>query len=163
MKAIHKQSENYEKREYWENRFESETEFDWLGKLENFKHLLNLKVKSKTVVLLTLRYIYIQENSLILILGCGNSSLSFELSQLGHFVVSCDYSRLVCLKEKEKTKMEYLVADCQSSLFRNKGFDCVIEKGVIDALIAGDNPWSLTGTNSIYGTNGVKVVSHYFR
>jgi len=34
------------------------------------------------------------------------------------------------------------VADCQAPIFRNF-FDAVIEKGVIDALVAGDNPWSI--------------------
>ena len=34
------------------------------------------------------------------------------------------------------------MADCQAPIFRNF-FDAVIEKGVIDALVAGDNPWSI--------------------
>ena len=34
------------------------------------------------------------------------------------------------------------MADCQAPIFRNF-FDVVIEKGVIDALVAGDNPWSI--------------------
>ena len=32
-KAIHKQSDKYSRKEYWEERFEDEAEFDWLGTL----------------------------------------------------------------------------------------------------------------------------------
>ena len=43
-KAIFKKSENYTKRTYWNDRFAAEDQYDWLGKLESFYHLLDLKV-----------------------------------------------------------------------------------------------------------------------
>ena len=71
-------------------RFAKEDEFDWLGKLSDFEHLLNLS-----------------PNSTILVLGCGNSKLSTELRSKGHFVVSTDYSSNVCQKQKMQTGLEY--------------------------------------------------------
>ena len=71
-------------------RFAQEEEFDWLGKLSDFEHLLNL-----------------EPNSTVLVLGCGNSKLSTELRNKGHFVISTDYSNNVCQKQKMVTGLEY--------------------------------------------------------
>ena len=71
-------------------RFAQEEEFDWLGKLSDFEHLLNLS-----------------PNSTVLVLGCGNSKLSTELRNKGHFVISTDYSNNVCQKQKMITGLEY--------------------------------------------------------
>jgi len=87
---VFKESGNYSKREYWEERFAQEEEFDWLGKLSDFEHLLNLS-----------------PNSTVLVLGCGNSKLSTELRNKGHFVISTDYSNNVCQKQKMVTGLEY--------------------------------------------------------
>ena len=76
----------------------------------------------------------LEPHSSILVLGCGSSKLSDELTKRGHFVVSTDYSNVVCQKQKEIFQYEYTVADCGAAIHR-KTFDLVIEKGVIDALV----------------------------
>ena len=117
-RAVHKQSDRYARKEYWEERFTTEDEFDWLGTLKDFESQLDLTPHSS-----------------ILLLGCGSSTLSDELTRRGHFVISTDYSSVVCHKQKERhSSYEFTVADCQAPIHR-KSFDLVIEKGVIDALV----------------------------
>ena len=116
-KAVHAQSDRYARKEYWEERFADEDEFDWLGTLDDFAAQLDLT-----------------PHSTILVLGCGSSTLSDELTRRGHFVISTDYSSVVCHKQKERHAYEYTVADCGAAIHR-QSFDLVIEKGVIDALV----------------------------
>ena len=58
----------YAKKEYWNERYEDEVEYDWLGDY--------LTVKS-----LILEYIPNQSDR-ILMLGCGNSSLSKQVATI---------------------------------------------------------------------------------
>ena len=77
---------------------------------------------------------YYKPNSTVLVLGCGSSRLTDELTQRGHYAISTDYSSVVCCKQKQIYGYEYAVADCGAPIFR-QAFDMVIEKGVIDALV----------------------------
>ena len=45
----------------------------------------------------------LKPNSFILVLGCGNSTLSEDLRKLGHYVMSTDYSEVVCQRQKNIT------------------------------------------------------------
>jgi hypothetical protein len=74
-----KENKKFESQEYWDDRFREEEEYDWLGHLEDFEHLLNL-----------------EKNSVILILGCGNSRLTQELEAKGKSLIffrkNCSYT-----------------------------------------------------------------------
>ena len=90
-------------------------------------------------------------NSKILIIGCGNSSLSSDLYDLGfENITSIDYSSVVIenmkLENTNRPKMCWLVMDMTALSFSEEEdkFDVVIDKGAMDAIMSeeGTDPWS---------------------
>ena len=70
----------YLQKYYWDNRFQKEEEYDWFKKFEEFSHLVLPKLS---------------KSDRILVLGCGNSTLSFELHSLGfQDITSIDLSEV---------------------------------------------------------------------
>jgi 2-polyprenyl-3-methyl-5-hydroxy-6-metoxy-1,4-benzoquinol methylase len=82
----------------------------------------------------------------IMVLGCGNSTLSEDLFQDGYKnVVSMDYSPVVIEKMKKKyPHLDWVVMDVTDMNTVETGtYDMVIDKGVMDALVTDEgNPWS---------------------
>lgn len=77
---------HYANADYWEQRFQKEEQYDWLGTLTHFKEDLF----GRHPQLLE------RKHQPMLILGCGNSLLSYELQQLGFSdITSIDYSPTV--------------------------------------------------------------------
>lgn len=93
------------------------SEFEWLGKFKDFKHLVHVEPNSSLVVglrwlnlkaricltsisteisfLLTAIIIFNEESCLTPIkAGCGNSRLSQDLEKCGHFVISSDFAQV---------------------------------------------------------------------
>ena len=74
---------DYLKKQYWDARFEAEEEYDWFKRFEEFSHLV---------------VPHLGKNDRILILGCGNSSLTFDLYKLGYQqITSIDLSEAITL------------------------------------------------------------------
>ena len=71
----------YLENDYWNTRFETEQQYDWFKDYSQFKHLL---------------IPHIQPSNSILILGCGNSSLTQDLYKDGYKdLTSIDLSPVV--------------------------------------------------------------------
>jgi 2-polyprenyl-3-methyl-5-hydroxy-6-metoxy-1,4-benzoquinol methylase len=66
------------------------------------------------------------------VLGCGNSSLSADLHQVGwRHVTNIDISPVVLrrnMRKQERTPHTYLAMDMTNMTFRDHTFDIVIEK-----------------------------------
>ena len=124
-----RENEQYASVDYWNNRYTSESEYDWLGDYEVFKDLIHKHVKS---------------SDKILMVGCGNSQLSQQMYQDGYEqIVSTDISE-VCIENQKKTfpHLSWQVADITQLPFDDKSFDIVIEKATLDALLVGEkSPW----------------------
>ena len=75
--------------------------------------------------------------------GCGNSKLSEQMYEAGyHQIVNIDISESVIKQMKEATPnmdMEWLVMDATQLTFEDQHFDCIIDKGTMDALVSGNN------------------------
>lgn len=93
----------YKLKSYWNSRFEQEEEFDWLGKVFSY-HIHHKLSHSKYSDIKDSILKYMTDKSIrIMILGCGNSTLSDDLYQDGyHNVISMDYSDVVIEKMKKK-------------------------------------------------------------
>jgi 2-polyprenyl-3-methyl-5-hydroxy-6-metoxy-1,4-benzoquinol methylase len=120
-----KKNESYKLKEYWDERFAEEDNFEWCKSYCDFKHLMIQHVR---------------KNDRILMLGCGTSRLSEDLYLDGYKnIVNIDYSPVVIEKMKQKhqnfVEMQYLVMDITKMTFDKKSFDVVIEKGTLDALL----------------------------
>jgi len=123
MKSI-----NFEKKTYWNSRYASEDVFEWFHGFSAFKHLIEP---------------HIHNEDAILMLGCGNSDLSFDMHQCGYKnIVNVDYSE-VCIhhmanKYKQFHSLKWLTMDIRELTFDHASFDTVIEKGTLDSLLVSE-------------------------
>ncbi|XP_065666672.1 EEF1A lysine methyltransferase 4 isoform X2 [Hydra vulgaris] len=135
MEFVAKNKLEYEKKDYWDKRFESEITYEWFAGYSSFKHYLK-------------KDIYITDK--ILVLGCGNSSLSEELYKDGYQnIINIDYSKIVIDKMSEHYKhcplMSWLVMDIFDLKFDSLSFDVVIEKGTLDSFMVNQkDPWRIS-------------------
>nr|CAG8437682.1 5096_t:CDS:2 [Entrophospora candida] len=118
----------YKTQEYWNERYSKEETFDWF---KTYKDLSPLFKKH-----------LLDENVSILMLGCGNSTLSEDMYDDGYCnITNIDFSNIVIdnMKEKNKhrSKMSWLVMDVRDlkMLKDDESFDVVIDKGTMDALM----------------------------
>ena len=124
----------YREQSYWEKRFQSEDEYEWLCKFEDVKE-----------------YIFrdINFTDRILVLGCGNSTFSADLYDAGYSnVTSVDFSQVVI--ESMRTKyisshpaLKWVVGDVRDLKLLDSTFDVVIDKACLDALVCDEgDPWN---------------------
>lgn len=131
-------SHQYTQKSYWDARFKTERDFEWLCTWEDLHPLLS-------------PYLSPQATFSIAILGNGSSRLPYSLcSDYPHAtVISTDYSEVViesCQSLPDTpTNLAFLVADmtalAQSSLASSKHFglfDVVLDKGALDALVSAE-------------------------
>jgi SAM-dependent methyltransferase len=124
----------YKSKEYWNNRFHNEDSYEWLGSFDSFAtEICSL----------------LQPNFSILVLGCGSSSLSFELYERGYqHVISIDFSDVAIENMKRRyaafPELKWEVVDVRHllSVFEDHLFDAVIDKGTFESLIVDEgDPW----------------------
>lgn len=113
--------------EYWETKYQEKNElYEWYQPWSS--------IKGDILPLLNQHHV-----SEILNLGCGNSPMAIDMiSDNFQRIVNIDISKSVIQQMKERYKTEsrvewYLMDCCQLDIADNS-FDCVIEKGTIDAL-----------------------------
>lgn len=125
----------FQKQEYWEERFAEEPEYDWLVNFKALEGLLDGRV-SKT--------------DRILMVGCGNSTLSADMYSAGFTsIVNVDFSQVVidsmAAKYADMTQMEWRCMDmtCMDG-FAAEEFDVVLDKAAMDAIVTTDteDPWN---------------------
>ncbi|XP_059778041.1 EEF1A lysine methyltransferase 4 isoform X2 [Balaenoptera ricei] len=131
---------NYEYREvqYWDQRYRGAADsppYEWFGDFSSFRDLLEPELRPE---------------DRILVLGCGNSALSYELF-LGGFpdVTSVDYSSVVVAAMRDRyahvPKLRWETMDVRALGFPSGSFDVVLEKGTLDALLTGEqDPWNVS-------------------
>lgn len=117
-----KLSRDYGSAFYWESRYQKDNGlFDWYFDWDEFfgKNIKTLEISAP-----------------VLVVGCGNSDLSANLEKSNIFpVVSTDISKTCCQKMKARTGGCYLPMDVCDMQFRDNIFQCVIDKGTLDALL----------------------------
>ncbi|KAF8745471.1 hypothetical protein AX14_008897 [Amanita brunnescens Koide BX004] len=120
-------------KDYWNQRYAEESatdaHFDW------FKSYADLASYLHDLVPL--------RSSRILVLGCGNSTLSEEMWDDGYQnVVNIDYSSVVIEQMRQRQAssrpgMQWHEMDVRDLKFEEGAFDVVIDKGTMDAMIKG--------------------------
>ncbi|CAD8191305.1 unnamed protein product [Paramecium octaurelia] len=139
------QKNHYGKLEYWERRYsENDKPFEWYQNYDNLKDIVTQ---------------YINHNSRILNIGCGNSNIPEDMYKEGYqWIVNLDFSKAVIEFMKEKFKsypahFQFVLADARELPFPNDSFDCVFDKGLLDAVLSGDYS----------AQNSKKVINHIYR
>ena len=126
----------YKRQEYWDARFQTEEDYEWLC---GYEHVCDFLQRD------------ISKQASVLILGCGNSPFSCEMADAGYTnVTSVDFSSVVINKMIEKyatshPSLKWIVADVKrlDEVFSLHSFDVIIDKACLDALVCDEgDPWS---------------------
>ncbi|KAK2191373.1 hypothetical protein NP493_53g06012 [Ridgeia piscesae] len=133
--ALPNKNEHYKDKTYWNKRYTTEESYDWFAKYSAFRcHILTT----------------VKKDDRILMLGCGNSSLSEEMYADGFTkITNIDYSPAVIENMRERccklSHMDWQVMDITDLQFDNGTFEVVIEKGTLDAMLVSENdPWNIS-------------------
>ncbi|KAF5316829.1 hypothetical protein D9619_006317 [Psilocybe cf. subviscida] len=128
--ALPKKNEEYGTKEYWDQRYSQESNgesFDWFKTYADLAELLHELIPDRS--------------SKILMLGCGNSTLSEDMYEDGYRnIVNTDYSGVLIdqMKHKHSEKrpeMEWHEMDVRHLAFEDESFDVAIDKGTMDAMM----------------------------
>lgn len=139
---VPKDNRVYGKKEYWDERFKKEEEFEWLVSYQDvapqIQPYLKMAPSSSTPSEEP------EGDPRILLVGVGNSPFSSDLYDAGFTnSVSIDYSPVVidAMREKNRSRpaMEWRVMDMTDmSEFEDESFDVVIDKAAMDAFMTNE-------------------------
>ncbi|KAK7861620.1 hypothetical protein R5R35_010125 [Gryllus longicercus] len=132
MNLLPKTKQDFSRKEYWNSFFKKRgaRAFEWYGEYPELCGLLHKYIKSKDV---------------ILIVGCGNSTLSSDLYDVGYRqITNIDISHVVIkqMQEsqgKDRPEMVYKQMDALDMKFDDGQFSAVLDKGTLDALMPDDS------------------------
>ncbi|KAF7308262.1 Methyltransf-25 domain-containing protein [Mycena chlorophos] len=105
----------------------SDASFDWFKSYADLAPLIRDLIPDK--------------NAKVLMLGCGNSTLSQDMYDDGYKnIVNVDYSRVVIEQMRTRhaetrPEMEWLEMDVRNLDFADASFDVAIDKGTMDAMM----------------------------
>ncbi|XP_034989484.2 EEF1A lysine methyltransferase 4 isoform X2 [Zootoca vivipara] len=127
----------YRDRSFWDSRYQDEgaAPAEWFGGLERFREQLEAELSP---------------GDRILVLGCGNSALSYNLFQLGYTdITSIDYSPICIASVRDRYAhcpgLHWAVMDAQALTFVDGSFDVVLEKGTLDSMMVEEtDPWNVS-------------------
>ncbi|KAI0218062.1 eEF1A lysine and N-terminal methyltransferase [Lamellibrachia satsuma] len=128
MNLLPKSHKEFSSAEYWEKFFKKRgnKSFEWYGEYPQLCSLLHK---------------YIKCSEKILVIGCGNSSLSADMYDVGyHNIVNVDISDVVIRQmtekhAKDRPKMTFAKMDIlKMSEFADGEFSVILDKGTLDAM-----------------------------
>ncbi|KAM8839308.1 EEF1A lysine methyltransferase 4 isoform 1-T2 [Synchiropus picturatus] len=150
MDSLPENNSRYKDVDYWDERYKTEVCYDWLGEFSKFQHLLEKHLK--------------KEDS-ILILGCGNSSMSGDMYSAGYqSITNIDYSSVCVSNMKDRYShcpgMSWLEMDIRQLSFHDAAFNVVIEKATLDAIMVDEkSPWEVSPQTSAFIHQALAEVS----
>ena len=129
-----KDNSQYREQTYWEKRFQTEDQYEWLCTYNDLQDYIKRDLK---------------EEDKIIVLGCGNSTFSSDLCDAGFSnVTSVDFSTAVINAMRKKYELshptlEWIVSDVRNlKEIPSNMFDVVIDKACLDALVCDEgDPW----------------------
>lgn len=127
MSLLPRSTAEFQRKEYWEKFFAKRSvPFEWYGEYIDLCHVLHK---------------YIKRSNRVLMAGCGNSRLSEDLYDAGfENIDNVDISAVVIrqMTDRNKSKrptMQFVQMDLLKMNFTDNIFDCVIDKGTLDAIM----------------------------
>ena len=116
----------FQLKSYWEHFFSKRsTPFEWYGQYTDLCHVIHK---------------YVKPASKTLVVGCGNSQLSEDMYDAGITdITNIDISEVVIKKMtarnfEKRPKMTFVQMDMLEMSFHDTTFDCVLDKGTLDAI-----------------------------
>ncbi|KAF7316464.1 Methyltransf-25 domain-containing protein [Mycena indigotica] len=124
-------NDQYGHKSYWDERYAQESAndaaFDWFKSYADLAPLIRDLIPNK--------------DARILMLGCGNSTLSQDMYDDGYKnIVNVDYSGVVVEQMRarhaeKRPELEWLEMDVRDLKFPDASFDVAIDKGTMDAMM----------------------------
>eukprot|EP01096_Ripella_sp_DP13-Kostka_P018224 TRINITY_DN9785_c0_g1_i1.p1 TRINITY_DN9785_c0_g1~~TRINITY_DN9785_c0_g1_i1.p1 ORF type:complete len:228 (+),score=84.72 TRINITY_DN9785_c0_g1_i1:101-784(+) len=132
-------AKEYASKAYWEKRFGTENAFEWLQGFDAISGPLTGLLEEKSTEAGKTR-----EQLRILVIGCGTSSLSASLYDVGwKSITNVDFSEVLIEKMREthaqeRPLMRWIAADCRDmNSIESGSFDVVLDKATLDAISCG--------------------------
>ena len=132
----------FQLKDYWEQFFQKRAApFEWYGEYLDLCHILHK---------------YIKQQNNVLVVGCGNSKLSEGLYDSGcRKIENIDISEVVIKQMSAKNKdkrplMKYHTMDMLNMSYEDSTFDCVIDKGTLDAICVNEQNETLTKVTTMF-------------
>ncbi|OSX64441.1 hypothetical protein POSPLADRAFT_1045484 [Postia placenta MAD-698-R-SB12] len=128
--VLPQKNDEYGSKEYWDQRYSKEpsgASFDWFKSYADVADIIRELIPDKA--------------SRILMLGCGNSTLSEDMYDDGYkSIVNTDYSGVLIENmqqrhEYTRPEMQWLEMDIRDLKFEQDTFDVAIDKGTMDAMM----------------------------
>ncbi|KAJ1834743.1 hypothetical protein IWW55_005979 [Coemansia sp. RSA 2706] len=127
LRVLPEKNADYGTLEYWQQRYTQEPDevFDWFKTYADLKPLLQQ---------------HVARDARILMLGCGNSTLSGDMYADGYErITNVDYSDVVIEQMRQRTqhqpRMTWEVMDVRAMALDTGAIDVAIDKGTLDALM----------------------------
>ncbi|KAJ1744230.1 hypothetical protein LPJ55_004013 [Coemansia sp. RSA 990] len=126
LHVLPKKNAEYGTREYWQQRYaQEEGSFDWFKTYADLKPLLHQ---------------HVPRDARIVMLGCGNSTLSGDMYEDGfRRIVNVDYSDVVIAQMRQRyqgmSDMAWEVMDVRELALSDGSVDVALDKGTLDALM----------------------------
>ncbi|XP_049834606.1 eEF1A lysine and N-terminal methyltransferase homolog [Schistocerca gregaria] len=128
MSLLPKSHEEFSHKDFWNSFFKKRgtRAFEWYGEYPELSGLLHKYIKPKDIILM---------------IGCGNSSLSADLYDVGYrHLTNIDISYVVIRQMiethgKDRPDMVYQQMDALHMTFDDNEFSVVLDKGTLDALM----------------------------
>ena len=142
MSLLPRSHTQFQTKEYWDSFFQKRSSpFEWYGEYLDLCHVLHK---------------YLKPQNKVLIIGCGNSKLSEDLYDVGfQGIENIDISETVIkqmtVKNKDKRPlMRFIVMDILSMSYGSDVFDCVLDKGTLDAIFVNEMDETLKKVNRMF-------------
>ncbi|XP_003739601.1 eEF1A lysine and N-terminal methyltransferase [Galendromus occidentalis] len=133
-----KSKADFATKDYWDRFFTKRTAaFEWYGEFYQISPVI---------------FKYAKQNDKLLVVGCGNSTMSQDLYRSGYTsVVSVDISDVVIKQMKKKyPKLDFRTMDATNLEFSDSEFGIVIDKGTTDALLPSDAPDKIEVAHKVF-------------
>ena len=128
--------------EFWDSFFTKRSApFEWYGEYVDLCHLLHK---------------YLKQKKQILVVGCGNSKLSEDLYDSGfRCIENIDISDVVIKQMSSRNAqlrplMTFTRMDVLDMAFDDMKFDCVIDKGTLDAIFSSSDDPTAKKVNQMF-------------
>ncbi|TRY74390.1 hypothetical protein TCAL_04600 [Tigriopus californicus] len=132
MNLLPKDHEQFRQSDYWDGFFQKRggRAFEWYGEYTELCGILH-------------KYIKLKDD--ILVVGCGNSTLSADLYNVGYqSMVSIDLSDVAIRQMNqvhglERPGLSFVKMDVTDLAFEENRFSCVLDKGTLDAMMTNND------------------------
>ena len=132
MDLLPKNHQEFRQKEYWDSFFKKRGKkaFEWYGEYGELCGVLHKYIKPKDNVL---------------VVGCGNSTMSCDLYDVGYKnITSIDLSNQVIEQMQRQNKrdrpdLKFETMDATKMTYNESSFGVVLDKGTLDAMMTDDS------------------------